>query len=51
MNSLWPFGIPDEEFLDWIDQCPVQWIRTEVAENSVTYKFIVETQEDSDNDQ
>lgn len=29
-----------ETFHDWLEQCPVQWFRTETDETSATYTFI-----------
>jgi hypothetical protein len=45
-NDLWPHGFPGEDFEQWISNCPVQWIRLEVAEGSATYKFILEEDEE-----
>ena len=43
-NDLWPFGLPDEKFEDWINNCPVTWLRLKVEEGSVTYKFLIENE-------
>lgn len=43
MNNL-----PDE-FFEWLNNCPVLWLRTEYDESSATYTFITpenETNED-----
>lgn len=45
-SDLWPHGFPGEDFEEWISDCPVQWIRIEVAEGSATYKFILPEQEE-----
>ena len=29
------------EFYEWLDQCPVEWIRVEHNSESITYKFYV----------
>lgn len=33
MNNL------SDEFLDWLNQCPNQWLRLEDTEDSITYIF------------
>lgn len=33
--------MPDE-FYDWLENCPVQWFREKVEENSIHYEFVVE---------
>ena len=36
-----------DEFYDWLNECPVQWFREKVEENSLTYSFICpENEED-----
>jgi len=47
-NDLWPHGFPGEDFEQWISDCPVQWLRLEVAEGSATYKFILPEQKEDD---
>jgi len=32
-------NIIDDEFLDWLDQCPYQWQKIEDDQNSITYIF------------
>tara|TARA_Y100001970_G_C13865662_1_gene666411 strand:- start:615 stop:755 length:141 start_codon:yes stop_codon:yes gene_type:complete len=32
--------MPDE-FYDWLDQCPTQWFRIQVNENSIDYSFVI----------
>jgi len=31
-----------DEFLDWLNQCPNQWLRLEDTEGTVTYMFYKE---------
>ena len=31
--------VMSDEFLEWLDQCPNQWLRIEDSEGSVTYLF------------
>jgi hypothetical protein len=31
-----------DEFLEWLNQCPVQWFLDNQEENSLTYTFIKE---------
>ncbi len=47
-NDLWPYGFPSQEFENWLIECPVPWLRLEVAENSATYKFILELEEEDE---
>jgi hypothetical protein len=28
-----------EDFYDWLDQCPCQWVRDKISENSTTICF------------
>jgi len=28
-----------DEFHDWLDHCPVQWFRSKVTDDHVTYSF------------
>ncbi len=37
-----------EEFLDWLDQCPEQWILTDTHNEyqRLTYDFMFETEEE-----
>jgi uncharacterized paraquat-inducible protein A len=42
--------LPDE-FFEWLNDCPVQWFRTEMEEGSTSYVFIHpldEVEDDSD---
>ena len=32
--------MPDE-FYDWLHECPTQWVRYRVTENSIDYSFII----------
>ena len=36
-----------EEFYDWLDDCPVQWRRGEVNQDSISYTFICDDDEDN----
>ena len=37
-----------EEFYDWLDDCPVQWRRGEVNQDSISYTFICDDEEVKD---
>ena len=39
-----------EEFHDWLDKCPVIWIRDRVEKDHVFYAFETPNEEDDDND-
>ncbi len=30
-----------EEFYDWLDKCPVQWLRIAVESDFIDYSFII----------
>ena len=32
-------SLMEEEFHDWVDQCPNSWVRLAVDDDSSTYKF------------
>jgi hypothetical protein len=50
-NDLWPFGFPTEEFEEWINNCPASWIRLQVEEGSVTYKFLIENEKEEEEEE
>lgn len=35
-----------QEFLDWLDECPVQWFLDKQEDNSLTYTFMKEGEND-----
>jgi hypothetical protein len=35
-----------DAFYEWLDKCPVNWFREEVAEDSLTYCFEAPDEED-----
>ena len=37
-----------EEFHDWLDQCPVRWIRDQVTKDYVYYCFETPDEEDDE---
>ena len=37
-----------EAFHDWLEQCPVQWFRDKADDESATYTFINENNEEDD---
>jgi hypothetical protein len=37
-----------EEFYDWLDDCPVQWRRGAVNQDSISYTFICDDEEVKD---
>mgnify|MGYP001559357780 CR=1 FL=1 len=37
--------MPDS-FYDWLGECPVQWFRGNIEDNSVEYSFVVPDKED-----
>ena len=39
-----------EEFYDWLDDCPVQWRRGEVNQDSISYTFICDDEDCDDTD-
>ncbi len=32
-------SLMEDEFHDWLDQCPNSWVRIAIDEDSATYKF------------
>ncbi len=39
--------MPDE-FYDWLDECPVQWFRGSIEENSINYSFVAPNEEEEE---
>ena len=39
-----------DDFYQWLDSCPVQWIYTTEDEDTVTYRFILSDTEMEDDD-
>jgi len=39
-----------EEFYDWLNDCPVQWRRGEVNQDSISYTFICDDDDENDVD-
>jgi len=39
-------GKMPDSFYDWLDECPVQWFRERVDENSIDYTFVVPNDEE-----
>ena len=39
--------MPDE-FFDWLNECPVQWLLNQQEENSLEYCFICPNQEEEE---
>ena len=40
-----PFVIGFFEFYEWLDDCPVQWVRGNVNMESITYTFMTPDEE------
>lgn len=36
----------NDEFFEWLDNCPVQWFRTDVSDNEATYRFVQKEEEE-----
>ena len=36
----------DQEFREWLDQCPVQWLLLDSDYDQKTYQFIIDTSEE-----
>ena len=39
----------NEDFLDWLDNCPVQWFLEELSEKGRRYFFVDEGDDKNDN--
>ena len=50
-NNIWCYLISpmSEEFHDWLDKCPVNWIRDRVDKDHVFYAFATPDEEDDEN--
>ena len=41
----------NEDFYDWLSECPVGWFRVKLDRNSITYTFVCNDEdEESDNE-
>jgi hypothetical protein len=38
----------NDDFIEWINQCPNNWLRLEVEGDSVTYKFFKPSESESE---
>jgi hypothetical protein len=38
----------DDQFLDWLDQCPNKWLRIEEEPGAVTYVFYKNDEDEDD---
>ena len=40
----------ETDFYTWLDQCPAQWYKTGLDNDSVTYTFFIDNEEEEDED-
>ena len=40
----------ETDFYTWLDQCPAGWVCLETDENSITYMFFIDSEEEENED-
>ena len=37
-----------DEFFEWLDECPVSWLLVDIGDDTKTYQFFIENDEEEE---